>query len=53
MTETEALVAMWNISNIFIQWFEKQTSTSTRGEILEQLKKTLSSLNQEIQTVGN
>ena len=53
VTETEALVAMWNISNIFIQWFEKQTSTSTRGEILEQLKKTLSSLNQEIQTVGN
>ena len=53
VTETEALVAMWNISNIFIQWFEKQSATSTRGEILEQLKKTLTSLNQEIQTVGN
>jgi uncharacterized coiled-coil DUF342 family protein len=52
VSETEALVTMWNVSNIFIQWFEKQANTTTRAEILAQLKKTLASLNQEIQTVG-
>ncbi len=51
--ETEALVAMWNMSNIFIQWFAKQNMTSTRSEILELLKKTLVSLSQEIQTIGS
>jgi hypothetical protein len=50
--ETEALVSMWNISNIFIQWFAKQKMTSTRSEILDLLKRTLVSISQEIQTIG-
>ncbi|MDG6904932.1 MAG: hypothetical protein JRN20_04005 [Nitrososphaerota archaeon] len=52
VSETEALVAMWNVSNTFAQWLRKQKITPTRIDILELLGKTTASLNQEIQTVG-
>lgn len=48
--ETEALVAMWSISNIFIDWLDK-SSAPARKEILEPLKRTLAAINQEILTV--
>ena len=51
VSETEALFALWNMSNIFMQWFEKQNNVSSRFETVELLKKMLASLNQEIQTV--
>ena len=51
VSETEALFALWNMSNVFIQWFEKQNIVSSRVETVGLLKKMLSSLNQEMQTV--
>lgn len=49
VSETEALVAMWNLTNIFIQWYEKKP---THVETATLMKRMLSSLNMEIQTVG-
>lgn len=52
VTESEALVSMWSLTNIFMRWLGKQTSTASRDEMTELLKRISSSLDREIQTVG-
>ncbi len=53
VTETEALLAMSNVTNTFVQWFRKQSATPARRETMELLRRTQASLNQAVETVGS
>ena len=49
--ESEALIAMWNLSNRFHTWLENHYP-GAKNEMSEQLAKLLRSINDEIQRVG-
>lgn len=52
VTESEALVSMWTLTNIFTRWLGKQTASGSREEMTSLLKRISASLDKEIQTVG-
>lgn len=52
VNESEALVSMWSLTNVFQKWLAKQTGSTSREEMTELLKKVTSSLDKEIQSVG-
>lgn len=51
MNETEAMIAMWNLSNIFNAWLGNH-STGGKKEIRELLRDVIEAIDSEIQRVG-
>ncbi|MDG6994325.1 MAG: hypothetical protein JRN52_00260 [Nitrososphaerota archaeon] len=52
VSETEALIAMWNVASHFSTWVTEHYRSSPKTEISEPLSKLVSSINDEIQRVN-
>jgi myosin heavy subunit len=51
--ETEALIAMWNVSSRFNMWLSEHYSGRRKTEISESLEKLLAAVNEEIQNASS
>jgi hypothetical protein len=52
VSETEALIAMWNVASHFSTWVAEHYRSSPKTQISEPLSKLVSSINDEIQRVN-
>ena len=50
--ETEALIAMWNVSNRFSAWVAEHYRNSPKAEISGSLSKLIESINEELQKIN-
>ena len=52
VSETEALIAMWNVTNRFSGWVAEHYRASPKTEISAPLSKLIASINEEIQRIN-